>query len=97
RGRAEAVRERAGVLDRPEARALPVLLLRAPDGRGPERPRQVPRPPLLRRLRRILRALRSELLRPRLRLTPARVLPADRRGGLQPPALRGRRAAGGAV
>src|SRR6185436_20929732 len=89
---AQALRERARVLDHPEARPLPGLLLRTPHGRGPERARQVPRPPVLRRLRGVLRGVRPELLRPRLRLTAARVLPPDRGGGLQPPPPRGGRA-----
>ena len=57
-------------------------------------PRQVRRPSLLRRLRRVLRALRPELLRPRLRLAAARVLPADRRRGLPAAAARRGRPAG---
>src|SRR4051812_38428633 len=73
--RAAALRERAHLLDGPKARPLPELLQRPPLGRGPQRPRPVHRPSVLRRLRRVLRAL----FRPRLRLAAAGVLPADPR------------------
>ncbi len=45
--------------------------------RRPQRPRPLPRPPLLRRVRRVLRALRPVLLRPCLRLAPGRDVRAD--------------------
>ena len=72
-----AVRLGGDLLDRRPPRRLPVLLLRRALRRRPERARAVPLEPLLRRVRRVLRALRPELLRPGVRVAAGRVLRAD--------------------
>jgi predicted HD phosphohydrolase len=56
----------------------------APHMGGPRRTREVPRPPVVRRLRAVLREVRPELLRCSIRAPSARLLPADRRAGLRP-------------
>ena len=58
--------------------------------RRPQRARPLPRPPLVRRLRRVLRALRPELLRPRLRLAAGGDVRADGAAGVRRAALPGR-------
>ena len=50
--------------------------------RRPQRARPLPRPRVVRSLRRVLRAVRPELLRPGLRLATGGRVPADRRAGL---------------
>ena len=68
RGDPAAVRLGGDLLDRRPPRRLPDVLLRRALRRRPERARAVPRQPVLRRVRRVLRALRPELLRPGVRV-----------------------------
>ena len=77
------LRDRANALDRPAPRPVPVLLLRPPRRRRPQRARPVPRPSLVSGCRRFLSPLGPVRLRSRLRFPAAGVLRADGKTGVR--------------
>ncbi len=83
-GDPEAVRERAQSLGGRAPRHLPGLLLLPPLRARPQRARQVPRQPVLRRLRALLRGVGRGVIGPHVSHRAHRVLRADGAGVLQP-------------